>query len=402
MKYTLINTEDNSNCGDELLTKNAKLILNNVFGGQCECDVRYAQNFEKLIDKINSTDICFISTISYCDYDIDSCYDLIKKIKVPIIALSSTLAVQRYELPKRVTLNSKQREIINIVNKYSGVVPVRDVFTKYVLENNGIKNVKVVGDLGLFNFGNPVQKMKQPAEIRKILITAGHQEIYNGQLIDVLSYLSKKFPGAEFTYSTHTLPEKAFDFSKTKLKHLNIKTADTSVSCDKLEFYKDFDLHIGYRLHGHIKSLSVGVPSILIAEDSRGLGQQYTLNNVGTFTAFDFDLKHKFLKVASKNQLYKNLFERIFSIKYYYTQEYKNYLLVTILGIKINKKLGKIGEIKKSKNLIDEIDKHIDMSIYTNWIFYTTIPETINSLYNNSFIPFLQNSINNVKKKLHT
>jgi ketol-acid reductoisomerase len=33
------------------------------------------------------------------------------------------------------------------------------------------------------------------------------------------------------------------------------------------------DFHLGYRVHSHIFSLSQRIPSILIAEDSRGVGQ---------------------------------------------------------------------------------------------------------------------------------
>lgn len=171
MNYTLINTEDRYNPGDSLLTENAKKILNNVFNGKCEYEIPFTVKAEDCLDKINSTDICFISTISYTKYDIDTYYDLITKIRVPIVALSSTLALQRFELTSNYRLKKKQKEIIEIVNKYSGVIPVRDIFTKYILEKNGICNVKLVGDLGLFNYGNPIQKMRQPNEIKKILIT---------------------------------------------------------------------------------------------------------------------------------------------------------------------------------------------------------------------------------------
>lgn len=385
MKYSLITTDDGMNPGDSLLTENAKAVLNNVFNGECICEVPLWENAENCIDRINSADICFISTLSYTDYDVDLYYNLITKIKIPIIAMASSLAVQRGEDPRDYKLNEKQREIIGIVNRYSGGVPVRDIFTKYILENNGIENVYLVGDLGLFNFGNPVQKMKQPSEIKKILITAGHQAVYNKQLMSIICYLSKKFPQAEFTYSTHTASDKALNFGKTKLKKLNIATVDTAGSCEKLDFYDTFDLHVGYRLHGHIKSLSVGTPSILISEDSRGLGQKYSLNNIGIFTGFEFRKKFK----------YKNIFEKIFSIKYSYSA---NKVIVTVLGMKKTIHIGR-GSTKRPKKLIEEIDKEINEHLRTNWIYYQIIPVTIKNFYENLFIPFLRNSIDIAIKK---
>ena len=410
MNYTLINTEDGYNPGDSLLTENAKQILNNVFNGKCKYEIPFTVKAEDCLDRINATDICFISTISYTTYDIDTYYDLITKIRVPIVALSSTLALQRFELTRSYKLKKKQKEIIEIVNKYSGIIPVRDIFTKHILNKNGICNVKLVGDLGLFNYGYPIQNMKQPKEIKKILITPPHQKVYNEQLIEVIQYLRKRFPNAEFTYSTHTTFDKAIDFSKTKLEKLNINTVETSGSFRKLDFYNTFDLHVGYRLHGHIKSLSVGIPSILISEDSRGLGQKYSLNNIGIFIGFEFNSKYKF---APKKITHKNIIERIFSIKYSYKYTYKNIaerifsikyscseskFIITILGIKITKHVYK-EYIKSPKKLIEEIDNEISTHMYTNWFFYTIMPSTINNFYKNDFLPFLKNAIDSIKEE---
>lgn len=393
MKYSLITTDDGSNPGDNLLTENAKRILNNVFNGECMYEFNFSEKPENCIDKINSTDICFFTTVSYLSYDVKAYYDFIKKINIPIIALASSLALQRDETTWTYKLNNEQKEVINIVNRYSDIVPVRDVFTKSILNKNGIKNVKTTGDLGCFNFGNPVQKTKQPSEIKKILITVGHQPVYNKQMTDVVSYLAKKFPDAEITYSTHVSDtKKVFAFSKTKLNGFNIKTIDTSGSCNNLDFYKDFDLHVGYRLHGHIKSLSVGVPSILIAEDFRGVGQKYTLGNAGVFTAFEFNFKKACDQTKSAVRF---LGIKILTKKTNYFSDYVE-TVVKCFGIKFKKKTSLI---KSSEKLIAEIDKYIDMSVYTNWTFYTMIPSIINNLYRNSFLPFLRDSINNASNR---
>ena len=408
MKYSLITTDDGINPGDSLLTENAKVVLNNVFNGECVFEVRFVEKPEECIDQINSADICFFSTISYADYDVKSYYSLIKKINIPIIALTSSCALQRYDTTREYRLNKETREAINIVNRYSDIIPVRDIFTKHVLDKNGREIVAVTGDLGCFNFGNPVKKMKHPSEIKKILITVGHQPDYYDQMVDVVSYLVKKFPKAEITYSTHG---KTFDFSKTKLKDL-IKTSDASGPCDKMDFYQDYDLHVGYRLHEHIKCLSIGIPSILIAEDSRGVGQRDTLGNIGVFKAFEFDSSDIFAKTFLKHPLFKNLFHKLFSVTHssdetetvirflglkVSTIKTKHSLnerktVMRVLGLKFKKRTSLI---KSSKNLIAEIDKHINTSISSNWTYYNTVPTIINDLYHNAFLPFLRGSINN-------
>ncbi len=47
---------------------------------------------------------------------------------------------------------------------------------------------------------------------------------------------------------------------------------DLSGAVENLAFYDNIDLHVGYRLHGHISFLRRRKPSFLIAEDSRSFG----------------------------------------------------------------------------------------------------------------------------------
>lgn len=56
------------------------------------------------------------------------------------------------------------------------------------------------------------------------------------------------------------------------------KVASLAGSLPKLEaLYGNADLHIGYRVHAHLFCLSRRIPSILINEDSRGVGQAAAL-----------------------------------------------------------------------------------------------------------------------------
>ena len=53
-----------------------------------------------------------------------------------------------------------------------------------------------------------------------------------------------------------------------------------------LDVYDDMDLHIGYRLHGHISFLRRRKPSVLLVEDARSYGLAHTPGtDVGCFEA---------------------------------------------------------------------------------------------------------------------
>jgi hypothetical protein len=64
------------------------------------------------------------------------------------------------------------------------------------------------------------------------------------------------------------------------------ETVDITGAAEGFEVYDRAGLHIGYRVHAHLYSLSRAVPSYLVAEDSRGRGVHET---VGMLGALGFD-----------------------------------------------------------------------------------------------------------------
>src|SRR4029453_7482424 len=60
---------------------------------------------------------------------------------------------------------------------------------------------------------------------------------------------------------------------------LGFKVIDAAFDLSRIAFYKNADLHVGYRVHAHLAFVSYRRPSLLIAEDGRGLGQAETLGD---------------------------------------------------------------------------------------------------------------------------
>jgi len=66
-----------------------------------------------------------------------------------------------------------------------------------------------------------------------------------------------------------------------------ITTHDASGSAAYAEQYHDADLHVGYRVHAHIPSVSAGTPSFLLQIDGRGTGVSESLETPGDVWASD-------------------------------------------------------------------------------------------------------------------
>lgn len=80
--------------------------------------------------------------------------------------------------------------------------------------------------------------------------------------------------------------------------HVHIR--DVSGDVNKLDFYQDCDLHIGYRVHAHLYFISQRTPSILINEDGRGLGMGVSLG----LPVFDVNEKDLIDRIQKQLKVY--------------------------------------------------------------------------------------------------
>lgn len=350
--FTLIKTDEIhikgrcSNPGDNLLTENAKRILRKLFGIEISLEITYNQYSKNIVNEINKSQIVFFSVPTYSNKSIEIYKKLVCEITRPIVPLSGSILLppppesRSFDNFATYNITDENKEIIRRVNAASKFIPCREFLTEHILRNNGFQNALYVGDLGMYEQGECLKKMEKKSDIQKILFTIGHYGQYKKQIIPILAYLRDKFPNARIIYSTHQKnPSPIIRKIANKYK---LEIVDTSYDEAKMNFYKECDLHIGYRLHGHIKCLSCGIPSILIAEDSRSSGFKLTLGNIGIFLAY-----------GRKRNIWNIL------------------------------KLSKFKNVKPTQHLITEIDEFLEFNLKTNFSSYKIIPDIFHLGYNN-------------------
>ena len=88
----------------------------------------------------------------------------------------------------------------------------------------------------------------------------------------------------------------------TVARSLGYEVLDASSQLAKINRYLDLDLHVGYRVHAHLDFLSRRYPSILIAEDVRGEGQQTSLRDPHVLTSATPDLRKR-VRVALESEV---------------------------------------------------------------------------------------------------
>ena len=284
------------------------------------------------------------------------------EIKVPIYTLGSGWKGKPGDkiTEKLYKFTDSAQLLLNSMEKTYAGMSCRDHQTVRALKNNGYKNITMTGCPVWYDLQSLGKEFRVPRELKKIVFTPAQDYIYSDQSIAIMNYLSSSFKDSNIIVSFHRgigevdefTPEADAINTEKLANHalkLGFEVADVSYDADKLNFYNDCDLHIGYRVHAHIYFLSKRLPSILIHEDGRGNGVTEALNSPG-INAY---------KVSS-------FFSKLFGL--FRTNEF------------LAKVYGRIG-LKLNDNLIDELDKVLNDIQNSNYAVYKKTSEFIDEHY---------------------
>lgn len=176
---------------------------------------------------------------------------------------------------------------LSILQKIHAAIPfsgTRDDDTHAILNRKKLPN-KMTGCPAWYDLETFELDFTYRSEFRKIVVTTPAK--VTGESFRVLKHVAHKFPKAEKICSFHRgiLPDKyttlrsscRYSLLAAYAVSLGYKLVDASYDLSKIDFYKECDFHIGYRVHAHLFFLGRRLPSLLINEDGRGQGQAKTL-----------------------------------------------------------------------------------------------------------------------------
>ena len=291
--YTILTTMTGGNVGDQLIVESAKNMIKSIKNDKDFLEFSRNEDLRDHLETINNTKAIILPHFGLRDPDMyPNTYKLVNdlsKIKIPIIPIgigwkgfpgdTETLQTLKYS-------KNTQKFLKYISNQVQTMV-CREHFTCKILENHNIVNTKMGGDCAWYDLEKIGMKMKCPEKIRKIVFTTPYLPMYREQAKSIIKMISKKFPESDKICSLHV----GYDKIKTDkeiieyAKKNNFEIKDVSTDITRINFYKDCDLHVGYRCHGHIAFLRNRIPSILINEDGRGVGFSHTFG-MGGFNGF--------------------------------------------------------------------------------------------------------------------
>lgn len=181
-----------------------------------------------------------------------------------IIAAGTALEMSRNMLVQK-DFTEEDKRIIRDVAAKAKVFSTRGFLTQRFLEDHNIRSAKYAGDVA---FGVSGKKFQKKSNIRKILVSDPH---YAGRFLEAFQQLVKGlsdlFPDAEITCARHGVNGNIEETCAA----LGIPVLPLYEGVDSLRHaYEECDLHVGFRLHGHVTALNCGKPSYLLEQDGRG------------------------------------------------------------------------------------------------------------------------------------
>lgn len=175
-------------------------------------------------------------------------------------------------------------ESVALIGAMRGMLAVstRDAVTRRLLLANGFTDVTMTGCPVFYDLERLGQPYRRPSDVRRVVFTTPQSPRYAAQSVALLAAVIERFPGAHVVAAFHrgiTADEFTSAAEAARLadlaarcEALGAEVRDVSYDLARIAFYRDADLHIGYRVHAHLMFLSARRPSILLEEDGRGRG----------------------------------------------------------------------------------------------------------------------------------
>lgn len=174
----------------------------------------------------------------------------------------------------RSSLTRSSLKLLRKIHNNCAFTSCRDYLTKRILAKYGFKNVLMTRDPAWYDVKFMKKRFEPPQKTEKIAFSLPQRRIYYSQSLTVAKALKQLFPKAKLICTFHrgfeadqyTSIREALSLQKLKtaLEGLCDEIVNIAYDLSKdIEIYRDCDLHVGYRLHGHIFFLSQRKPSFL-------------------------------------------------------------------------------------------------------------------------------------------
>ncbi len=315
-RYTVLTTcppYGSQNVGDELIEQRTKELVSREKGAVDFLTIFREKDLGPYLDQINASRAVLMPAFPIRDTPMyPGVYQLVddlSQIRVPMIPIGANWNVYPGDEVSRRVVNysDETREFLSYIAEQVDRISCREYYACDVLAKHGINNTVMTGDPAWFLLSAIGKPMHRPRRISRLVFSPPLSAYYLEQAKRVMEMLANLFPDSELFCAFHLFDpdtdprsdgksERSAAMSPEVLEKnrairdfavkLGYQVKQMAGDVDNLDFYQSCDLHVGYEAHAHLNFFSRRILSVLIAEDARGIGFNYTLG-VGGFTGFE-------------------------------------------------------------------------------------------------------------------
>lgn len=151
----------------------------------------------------------------------------------------------------------------------------RGILTQEFCRSIGMKRVIFTGDIAFYDERFLGRKFIAPKRISRIAVSDPHHpSLYANSFDYLLSRLASVFPEADLDVLLHGVNPAIEEVVERRGMRVRPIYLDKESGLDA---YDEYDIHVGYRVHGHVSALVRRKPSYLIEQDGRAADYAATI-----------------------------------------------------------------------------------------------------------------------------
>lgn len=304
------------NIGDQLITDCLKEIIEDNCS-KVEFDIVFrADPWGEVSDIVLRADHVFFACLAIRK-NMDSVeYPWLSKLienKVPFSAIASGT-----DLPVNINkdiysdFSEGALKLLEDVNLAATAFTTRGLASQFFCDSQGLSNSSFNGDIAFYDKRYNGLRFKKNRVIKNIVISDPHKSrAYFNSIQVLIKGLRSIFPEASLVLAQHGESKRFESFCISNGIDL-VKIYENKKS--GLDIYDNADLHVGYRVHGHVSALKRRKYSYLLEQDGRGCDYGLTINRKISIPSYLNGLAVSKPKKALEKIFYKFVGEPVASV----------------------------------------------------------------------------------------
>nr|WP_280801350.1 polysaccharide pyruvyl transferase family protein [Arthrobacter pigmenti] len=273
MVITTYPAQGSRNIGDYLITQSLVSLIQRSAPGDVVVEVVWrAAPWKDVVSLIERSDHVFFACLAIRSDMEKTTYPYARRLLesgVPysILAAGTDLPVKGNS-DFCGAIDSGSLDLLRVMSEGARIFTTRGILTQNFCLGVGIKSAVYHGDISFFAPESDDREFTFPEEVRSIVLSDPHRpEKYLSSFSALVAGIRCVFPDASLSVALHGVNDLIQKYC-----------VEEKLDCEEifkspargLEFYNKFDLHVGYRVHGHVNALNRRMPSYLLEQDGRG------------------------------------------------------------------------------------------------------------------------------------